>query len=477
MSEEVKIYLIDQSGSMDLPFRKTTRMEYAKEVLKQEIEKLTKDSETNKVKNLGVYSFGTAFCNCIDVIHHFNEEIFKEELFEKIAKLEPEGGTPIYNAISILTKNLQTLQGKFHLTILTDGIDTCLNSQNEEVINNFLNIQNENLKISTKIIGVDLEDYVLKEYLELSKQLKANFINEEPLSLEEYLNEINNLPRNCKYNPMPSQILSTCSEKYVTYNLNSIENQKVYYTELINSTNINDRRRSYSYYQKNCHLNFPFQELLRKKLSSKLIPDLEKMEIQKVLNYCKLENSNKLIDYTQTGLYWNPNYPNGGADLIFHFHNQNDSLTTVEYYILSNVGEVYTPSASNRFVYEVAANSTLDKRIPVTLVGTSDLDFTILEKVNGSSKEYKFHEKINVKEKGFAPKFFPIGKPYPIYFFSELDDLNLEAFVFPKTQKKPISNGKMQKLTKKDNLYIYYIELDLNGFFGEIEVEIQKNNF
>jgi hypothetical protein len=265
---EYTIYLIDQSGSMSATFGNNSRMEVVKSLTVKFIESLkSKQIETegnDNADNFGLYTFGGLGCSCVQEIQSPFIPFKKSMLIKKVNNLQPVGLTPISTSIDIMAQLIKNEKGKFKITIITDGAESCGGLPSESAKRLLSLASFEYITLETSIIGLDLSRRESKEYEQISKDMGGHFENvDNPKDFSRAFGMI------CPYNEsnIPESIIVNCTESHITLDNKSKENARIYHAHLLKDVgNFNSRKRGYDYFIKNpC----PFDEKIFQDLNAR----------------------------------------------------------------------------------------------------------------------------------------------------------------------------------------------------------------
>jgi Mg-chelatase subunit ChlD len=271
------IYLIDQSGSMYENFGSSNRMEAAKELAIDYVQKINPKSDTGN--SFGLYTFGGYGCNCIHEVQSPFESFNKKELIGKIKQIEPEGLTPISTSLDAITFLLKDKKGKYHINLITDGMETCGGDPelSAQKLSSLSNIKINQMTVEIIIAGIDMSDY---EDEELTKIAKAGNGKYQPiknpesfksvfhrtssptvskpkeyyeLSEKEFKDSIyNRTLEGCPNTDVPPEIIGRCEKNFITIKQNTRKEKDIYHFYLLNSISFNQRLAAYRYFRFHC---------------------------------------------------------------------------------------------------------------------------------------------------------------------------------------------------------------------------------
>jgi len=295
-------------------------------------------------------------------------------------------------------------------------------------------------------------------------------------NLSSYQARLNGLERNCPYTTSPSYLVSSCSKEQVTYNLTDKADEELYYFDLLQSPHPTNRRKAYSYFQKNCNSQAPFVEFLETKLKAQELEEWESKEISSSLEVCKSNlASEKVLDYNQTGFYFHPNQPIGNGDFYFFKQNTSSQTLPVSYSLQAENAEIVSIDDKKVFSYQIPANSTLDARVPALIVGDKEIKLKIIEQTPENVNEFNMSGNLQANRKVFYPYYWTVRKNFPVYYFTSSRDEELLVSIYKKSSNvELLTSQKMEFLSGKESLFLYKSELDLKGYTGEIEVVVEK---
>lgn len=211
--------------------------------------------------------------------------------------------TPIATSLQIITNILKNSAGKFHIYLITDGLESCGGDPSAEIqkLQNLTNIKVTNISMEIVIAGIDMSATEEKELGDIAKVgkaeyrsiksregLKKNFRNSavyHDLSLEEFndLIYIKNKDR-CNNTSVPFEIIGRCNKNYVTILLNTKRQKDIYNFYILNHPSVHARYKAYHYFKFSCKPKIrAVDELLQKRYNT-LKTGFEKMRIKEVID-------------------------------------------------------------------------------------------------------------------------------------------------------------------------------------------------
>ncbi|MCB1144346.1 MAG: VWA domain-containing protein [Leptospiraceae bacterium] len=293
-NKEYTIFLIDQSGSMEALFSEDkSRMEVAKDLLIDEVRKLNTGKDTADF--FGIYSFGANGCNCIEEIQSPFHSFDKESVVAKIQLLQPSYGTPIATSLEIMEELLTDKQGKFHITLISDGLESCEGNCVEAVsrLSTLKNVQFDTVYVEVVIAGIDLNDSDEEELKALSYIAKTDYIPIKNISDFKNLVSNRNITSNpikpyCSITNLPQELIQNCYDQYVVIDLKSKRKKDLYYSLLLNYESWFSRDQAYTYFRNECPLQpNSIQEILENKLQDSNLLNFEGGKINDTLEKIK----------------------------------------------------------------------------------------------------------------------------------------------------------------------------------------------
>lgn len=153
------IYIMDQSGSMNIPMEKSNRMEIAKRIVKDYVLKLKSKTNHTEVENFGLYLYGAENngCFCMNELQTPYKNQKKTELVQNIHSLKAEGVTPIANSIRLVKETIAQSKGIFNITLITDGMETCGGDPKKEAME-LAKLNSADRTIVFTMIGIGLSE-------------------------------------------------------------------------------------------------------------------------------------------------------------------------------------------------------------------------------------------------------------------------------------------------------------------------------
>lgn len=294
-------------------------------------------------------------------------------------------------------------------------------------------------------------------------------------NLSSYQAWASQLARSCRYSSLPSRLITYCQENNLTYDLSNQDNEELYYFELLSSKHPTDRRKSYSYFQKNCSARAPFIPFLEEKSKRSELEEWERKEISESIQVCQSsQKSDKMVDYNETGFYFDPSLSIGNGDFYFIKKNKSSDPLPLNYRIESENAEVIMLEEKKNYSYLVPSGSTLDTRRPALVVGNREVKIKVIEETSVSTNEYNISGYLHSSEKGFSPSYWNSKKKFPVYYYSSSENVQLKASLFKRSSSELINSQIMNFISKRDDLYLYKSEIDLKGYSGEVDVTIER---
>lgn len=169
--DEYYILILDQSLSMEAKLGNLTRMETAKNVVTHFLSKFP-----GKALKLGVYSYGRESCEALDTHQSPFETLDKPALKEKINALQPLGDTPIAKSLSVLREALQKKEGRYHVMLITDGVESCGGNPVEEG-KKLVALNGPELYIQLNVIGLGVSQTDAAELKTISEATDGKYYN------------------------------------------------------------------------------------------------------------------------------------------------------------------------------------------------------------------------------------------------------------------------------------------------------------
>ncbi len=302
--EPYYIYLIDQSGSMYGSFGRSNRMEVAKELTVDFVKKINIESETGK--NFGLYTFGGYGCSCIQEIQSPFVEFNKNELIQRINKIQPIGYTPISNSLDIMTALLENRKGNYNVTLITDGMESCGGKPevSAQRLQSLTNITASQITVDIVIAGIEMSEREDAELTKIAVAGKGKYIPVKTeahlkraynystafyyeLSAEEFTGYIygtKNASWRCIDTDIPGEIIVSCEKSQIRISQLTRKERDIYHFYLLNSSSLDSRKTAYRYFKEN---NKPklraAYEVMKEKLKDEKLEAEERNMIQEAL--------------------------------------------------------------------------------------------------------------------------------------------------------------------------------------------------
>ncbi|MBK6606510.1 MAG: VWA domain-containing protein [Leptospiraceae bacterium] len=306
--ETYSIYLIDQSGSMSASLGSSNRMAVAKQLTIDFVKKIDPELETGK--NFGLYAFGGYGCNCIQEIQSPFVEFNKNELIEKINEIKPIGLTPISNSLDVMAGLLDGKKGKYFVTLVTDGMESCGGKPEESAkkLQSIANIKASQITIDLVIAGIEMsesEDAALTKiavagngkYIPVKTEsaFKRAYVSTTPFYYEltaaqfnGYIYSTRSMNPRCIDTEIPSEVILSCEKGYILINQSTRKDRDFFHYYLLNTDSLDQRKIGYQYFKENKKPKLrAAYEAMNEKLKDEQLDSEERNLIQEVIDAWK----------------------------------------------------------------------------------------------------------------------------------------------------------------------------------------------
>ncbi|HUF03918.1 MAG TPA: VWA domain-containing protein [Aridibacter sp.] len=153
--------VFDASGSMHAKVGEKTRIEIAKEVVRDLIGKLPEDTE------VGLRVFGhrrKGDCSDIEMVSPF-ARLNRQKLISQVEGIEAIGITPLAASLRLVAQDMAGFSGDTTLIVLTDGNEQCRGNPVAEV----RNLQRRGVDVNLHVIGFAVDDPSVAQLKEIAE--------------------------------------------------------------------------------------------------------------------------------------------------------------------------------------------------------------------------------------------------------------------------------------------------------------------
>jgi hypothetical protein len=242
LEREYFIYILDQSGSMNEKMDGKTRMDVAKEIVTKYIKNLPENFTSPYSENpmrLGLYTYGMKQgCEKMEEIQSPFKVLKRKELIEKVQELVPNGGTPIAQTLDEVAGVIKTKNGKFHVMLITDGVESCdgdpIESAKQLVA---LTEMSRSVKLSVVGLGIPKETEKELQKIALASNGSYHTVNSasefEEILANPFREMINNLEGLVCLQSVTDQLIECENKRVSKLNSGMIKLENPFYAKLL----------------------------------------------------------------------------------------------------------------------------------------------------------------------------------------------------------------------------------------------------